>query len=91
MKKVEKLSKREFRNSSQNRKTVKIERDSLSHTDYNINGLPTLFSTTKKRNKIWKKVVIAVGCDPGILFGVFCPLHRPRSGIVRRTTDNRRT
>ena len=41
-----------FRNSSQNWKAVKIERDSRSNTKFNIKSPPTLFK--KKRNKIGK-------------------------------------
>ena len=46
----------DFRNSSQNRKAVKIEADSRSHTKVNIKSLPTLFSKEKKVKKSWKKV-----------------------------------
>ena len=36
--------KMDFRNSSQNREVVKINRDSRSHTKFNIRSLATLFS-----------------------------------------------
>ena len=44
----------DFRNSSQNRKAVKIKRDSRSSAKLNIKSLPTLFSR-KKMKKVGKK------------------------------------
>ena len=44
-KKVEKkFFRNDFRNLSQNRKVVKVERDSHSHTKFDIKSMPTLFS-----------------------------------------------
>ena len=42
------MCKKDFRNSSQNRKAVNIEREGRFNTKFNVKNLPTLFFSFKK-------------------------------------------